>query len=87
MIHVGKSDTNSKTVNIYPNLVCPETISKNNWIIGSDWEDIWRQAPDTFSVDQNEEKLTITRTDSNDKWDLNLAFHCCFKGIQKSFSS
>ena len=57
-------------------------INKNNWIIGSDWIDIWKQASDTFSVEQNEEKLTITRTDSDGTWGLNLAFHCCFKGIK-----
>ena len=64
------------------NLICPKLVNKDNWIIGSDWEDKWIQATDTFSIEQRSTKLTITRTDWNGGWGLSLAFHCCFQGIR-----
>ena len=63
------------------NLICPKEITKDNWIIGSDWKDDWKQAADTYSVEQRRTTLTITRTDANHGWGLKLAFHCCFQGM------
>ena len=83
-VYIGSSDAKSKIfdLRIDENLICPKLVNKDNWIIGSDWEDKWIQATDTFSIEQRSTKLTITRTDWNGGWGLSLAFHCCFQGIR-----
>ena len=83
-VYIGSSDAKSKIfdLRIDEKLICPKLVNKDNWIIGSDWEDKWIQATDTFSIEQRSTKLTITRTDWNGGWGLSLAFHCCFQGIR-----
>ena len=45
-------------------------VDKTNWLDGHTWGD-------TFSVAQNGHRLTITRTDLNQGWGMDLQFRCC----------
>ena len=49
---------------------CPTTVDKTNWLDGDNWGD-------TFSVAQNGNQVTITRTDQDSSWGINLKFRCC----------
>ena len=48
-------------------------VDKTNWLGGHTYDD-------AFSVDQNGSVLTVTRTDSNEGWAMDLTFHCCPAG-------
>lgn len=73
---VGDSRYNSKVVIISDGFKCPTSIDKNNWMLennGFDYED----DDNTFSIIQNGAYLTVTRTDQNLGWKMNLKFSCC----------
>ena len=44
----------------------------DNWLGGHSYAD-------TFSVDQRETEIVVTRTDSTTGWGSLLQFHCCGK--------
>ena len=70
---VGPSETNSKTVTADSSYKCPSVVNKDNWLPKVDTHN------DTFSVDQNETDILVTRTDSTTGWEMLLQFHCCGK--------
>ena len=45
-------------------------VDKTNWLDG-------HTSDDTFSVAQIRDRLTITRTDQNGGWGIDLKFRCC----------
>ena len=49
---------------------CPLKVDKTNWLSGDTYDD-------TFSVAQAGNTITVTRTDANHGWGLNLSFQCC----------
>ena len=51
---------------------CPIVVNFENWLGGLIF-------PDTFSVQQRETDIVVTRTDSASGWDMNLRFQCCGK--------
>ena len=67
---VGSSGSNSKSITIDNGFKCPTTVDKTNWLDGHNWDD-------TFSVAQIRDRLTITRTDQNGGWGIDLKFRCC----------
>ena len=69
---MGSSGDQTKTVTAITEHICPNIINKDNWV-GGDYY------PDTFSVQQRETDIVVTRTDSASGWDMNLRFQCCGK--------
>jgi len=67
---VGSSGSASKSKTIDSWFKCPITVDKSNWQVGHDYGD-------TFSVSQNGDQVTITRTDQEAGWGMNLKFRCC----------
>ena len=68
---VGSSpESNLKSITIDSRFKCPTTVDKTNWLDGYNYGD-------TFSVAQNADRVTITRTDHNGGWGMNLKFRCC----------
>ena len=67
---VGSSGSKSKSIIIDDGFQCPTMVDKTNWLDG-------HNNGNTFSVAQNGDRLTITRTDQNDGWGMNLKFRCC----------
>ena len=49
---------------------CPTIVNKENWLGGYGYSD-------TFSVEQREAHIVVTRTDSYGGWGMNLEFRCC----------
>ena len=49
---------------------CPTTVDKTNWLDGYNYGD-------TFSVVQTGNQVTVTRTDHNGGWGMDLKFRCC----------
>ena len=72
-ITVGSSGAQTKTVTTYGEYTCPIVVNKNNWLGGYVY-------PDTFSVQQRETDIVVTRTDSTSGWGMNLEFQCCGSG-------
>ena len=73
---IGSSMKNSITKTIAKGYNCPASVDKTNWLDGHTY-------PDTFSITQNGDQITVRRTDSNDGWGMNLRFRCCNdKGIR-----
>ena len=62
----------TKTISIPTGLICPKFVEKSLWLGGGDFDD-------TFSVEQNGTRLTISRLDSNSEWGLNLMFFITLK--------
>ena len=53
-------------------------VDKTNWLDCYDGLKLWdSNSGDTFSVVQNGNRVTITRTDQNSSWGMNLRFICC----------
>ena len=67
---VGNSRSGSKVITIDDGVKCPTKVDKTNWLGGSN-------DGDTFSVAQDGNRVTITRTDQNGGWGMNLKFICC----------
>ena len=67
---MGSSGDQTKTVTAITEHTCPNIINKDNWV-GGDYY------PDTFSVQQRETDIVVTRTDYTSGWGMNLKFHCC----------
>ena len=67
---MGSSGDQTKTVTAITEHTCPNIINKDNWV-GGDYY------PDTFSVQQRETDIIVTRTDSNSGWGMGLSFRCC----------
>ena len=72
---VGASHYNSKVVIISDGFKCPTSINKNNWIGGDSFD--YYDDDNTFSIIQNGAYVTVTRTDQNLGWEMNLKFSCC----------
>ena len=72
---VGDSRYNSKVVIISDGFKCPTNIDKNNWIGGDNACNTCYD--NTFSIIQNGTYVTVTRTDQNLGWEMNLKFSCC----------
>eukprot|EP00746_Dinoflagellata_sp_MGD_P001428 gnl/MRDRNA2_/MRDRNA2_102694_c0_seq1.p1 gnl/MRDRNA2_/MRDRNA2_102694_c0~~gnl/MRDRNA2_/MRDRNA2_102694_c0_seq1.p1 ORF type:complete len:900 (+),score=191.57 gnl/MRDRNA2_/MRDRNA2_102694_c0_seq1:145-2700(+) len=51
---------------------CPSIVDTTNWMSG--W---WDGSGDTFSISQNGDQVTATRTDKTKDWGLDLRFQCC----------
>ena len=69
---MGSSEDHTKTIPAVTEYTCPNIINKDNWL-GGDYY------PDTFSIQQRETDIVVTRTDSASGWDMNLRFQCCGK--------
>ena len=69
---MGSSGDQTKTVTSITEYSCPNIVNKDNWL-GRDYY------PDTFSVQQREKDIVVTRTDSASGWDMDLKFQCCGK--------
>ena len=67
---IGGSGSPSKSISIDSRCKCPITVDKSNWLDGHNYGD-------TFSVAQNGDQATITRTDDESGWAMNLKFRCC----------
>ena len=67
---VGNSRSGSKLITIADGVKCPTKVDKTNWL-GSN------NHGDTFSVAQDGNRVTVTRTDQNSGWGMNLKFICC----------
>jgi len=67
---VGGSRSPSKSITIDSRCKCPTTVDKSNWLDGYNYGD-------TFSVAQNGDQATITRTDKKGGWGMKLQFRCC----------
>ena len=70
-VKVGSSNKNTKTIPIDNELKCPSMVDKTNWMGGLG------RYKDTFMVTHSENKITITRTDEDKGWGMNLMFTCC----------
>ena len=49
---------------------CPTKVDKTNWLGDNNHDD-------KFSVAQDGNRVTVTRTDQNGGWGMNLKFICC----------
>ena len=67
---VGSSRKNSITKTIANGYNCPASVDKTNWLDGYTY-------PDTFSITQNGNRITVRRTDTHAGWGMNLRFKCC----------
>ena len=67
---MGPSEAPTKTVTVITEYTCPIVVSKDNWLGGATHSD-------TFSVQQRETDIVVTRTDSTDGWGMDLEFQCC----------
>ena len=67
---VGNSRSGSKLITIDDGVKCPTKVDKTNWLGGNNHED-------KFSVAQDGNRVTVTRTDQNGGWGMNLKFKCC----------
>ena len=67
---MGSSEAQTKTVTNYGEYKCPTTVNKDNWLGGYGYSD-------TFSVEQRETHIVVTRRDSYGGWGMNLEFRCC----------
>ena len=67
---VGPSWTKSKSIIIDNGVKCPPIVDKTNWLGGHNYGD-------RFSIAQNGNRVTITRTDRHGGWGMNLKFRCC----------
>ena len=59
-----------KAISFNGDFKCPNSIDKTSWLEGHTW-------PDTFSVSQAASYITVTRTDLNQGWWMDLKFVCC----------
>ena len=75
---MGSSGNQTKTVTAITEFTCPKIINKDNWL-GGDYY------PDTFSVQQKETDIVVTRTDSASGWDMDLKFECCGKVLNVKY--
>ena len=67
---VGNSRSGSKLITIADGVKCPPEIDKTNWLGDNNHDD-------KFSVAQDGNRVTVTRTDQNGGWGMNLKFICC----------
>ena len=67
---MGSSEAQTKTVTNYGEYKCPTIVNKDNWLGGYDH-------PYTFSVQQRETNIVVTRTDFATGWGMDLRFECC----------
>ena len=69
-LEVGDSLWNPKTVTIADGYICPLFVDSYNWLDGHTFDD-------TFSIEQNNSQVLVTRTDTNKNWYFTLRFECC----------
>ena len=54
---------------------CPQIVDNKKWILDNYFKmDV---EPNSFSVAQTRTIVTVTRTDKNEGWGMNLTFKCC----------
>ena len=71
---MGSSGEQTKTITAITEYTCPTVVNFENWLGG-------HISPDTFSVQQRERDIVVTRTDSTSGWGMNLEFRCCGSGM------
>ena len=67
---VGSSSRQEKSISIDYTFQCPPKVDRTNWLSRDTYGD-------TFSVTQTGNIVTVTRTDANRGWGMNLRFKCC----------
>lgn len=77
---VGSSEDNSKTITLNGDGICPHHVDKTNRI---QIERYFYAARDTWSISQQGRRVTATRSDKPNGWDLHLQFDCCNSGTEK----
>merc|ERR1719461_2714992 len=83
-VTVGSSNSNPKTVIVDQMYICPCTVTNANWdSIAADWA---QYSGDRFSTSRTNDQLTVTRTDLDAGWGMNLKFQCCASGSSGSRS-
>ena len=70
-VKVGSSIKSTKTIPIDNELKCPSMVDKTNWMSGLG------RYNDKFMVTHSENQITVTRTDKDQGWGMNLMFTCC----------
>ena len=75
LAYIGKSSSVSKTVDVDGfNVTCPANVNETNWDIRTTHNN------ETFETVVDGSNVTVTRTDANKGWDLELAFNCTSDG-------
>ena len=69
---MGSSRGETKNVTVSTEHTCPVVVNEDNWLGGENH-------PDTFSVEQFETYMIVTRTDLSTGWQMDLIFECCGK--------
>ena len=72
-VTIGNSRNQEITVTqegLTKNHKCPAEVSRNNWLGGHTW-------PDVFDITQSEDQVTAKRVDAKSGWGMNLEFECC----------
>lgn len=68
--HVG-TGPQAAPMSIQQGYICPDEVSSDNWLGDS-------RAGTTFSVEQNADSISVTRSDRPESgWKQDLMFHCC----------
>jgi hypothetical protein len=73
IVTIGSGPVIGQTFSAPPGYECPSTVSRDNWVGGDTY-------PDVYAVTQQETSLSVVRTDNGDTnsgWGMNLQFECC----------
>jgi len=75
---IGVSSSNSKTVteSMLASCLCPVTVDQSNWDGGHKDRDTFSVTTEIVSGSTNRREITVTRTDSDSGWGMNLQFQC-----------
>ena len=66
------SASNSKTVSLPGQYICPDAVDRESWYGDEVWDDSFM-----IMQDRTAGTVTATRTDSDGGWSMNLRFACC----------
>jgi len=69
VLAVGSSGEQTATAVLSEPATCPTLVNNLNWLDGHTW-------PDVFQVSQQGLTVTVTRTDLNEGWGMDLWFEC-----------
>jgi hypothetical protein len=85
VIEVGSSAVNpTKVVAPVVGLICPELVTHHNWVHKRAGVHIGLQDTESFKVEVVANRITVTRTDSDMGWDMDVAFNC-FQGFPTNY--